>query len=115
MGAPLQQRARKKRGGMAEVLLQFSEPVTGSDGRLYGARAVGAEAADGLWHGWIEFSGRDAGELVATDRETTQPNRTDAVYWATGLTHVYLEGALIRALDVSRSRHAAQHLQTHSS
>ena len=32
-------------------------------------------------------------------RETTQPNRTDAEYWATGLTRVYLEGALDRALN----------------
>ncbi|HEY7169681.1 MAG TPA: hypothetical protein VH417_02480 [Vicinamibacterales bacterium] len=100
---------------MPEVLLEFSTPVQGPDGRLYGARAVGAEMADGLWHAWIEFSPGDAGDIAATDRETTQPNRTDALYWATGLTQIYLEGALIRALDVSRSRHAAQHLQTHSS
>jgi hypothetical protein len=115
MGGRLQRLLLERRTFMAEVLLQFSEPVRGADGRSYQARAIGAETADGLWHGWIEFSSGDAGELVATDRETTQPNRTDAVYWATGLTHVYLEGALIRALDVSHSRHAAQHLQTHSS
>jgi len=100
---------------MPEVLLQFSTPVSGPDGRSYDARAIGAEMADGLWHAWIEFSASDHGEVVATDRETTQPNRTDAVYWATGLTPIYLEGALTRALDVNRSRHAAQHLQTHSS
>ena len=47
-------------------------------------------------------------------RETTQPNRIDAVYWATGLTEMYLPRALTGAPDVSRSRHAAQHLQTHS-
>jgi hypothetical protein len=99
---------------MPEVLLQFSTPVLGANGRGYDARAMGAEMADGLWHGWIEFSAADS-ERVATDRETTQPNRTDTVYWATGLTQIYLKGALIRALDVSRSGHAAQHLQTHSS
>ena len=115
MGAPLQQLRGEGRPSMPEVLLQFSTPVAGPDGRLYEARAIGAETADGLWNGWIEFSAGDGGELVATDRETTQPNRTDTVYWATGLTHIYLEGALIRALDVSHSRHAAQHLQTHSS
>jgi hypothetical protein len=99
---------------MPEMLLQFSMPVAGPDGRTYTARALGAEMADGLWHGWIEFSPEGGGDAVATDRETTQPNRVDAVYWATGLTEIYLEGALTRALDVSRSRHAAQHLQTHS-
>ena len=54
-----------------------------------------------MWHGWIEFdlldeSGRRA--TLRSPRETTQPNRTDTEYWATGLTPVYLEGALTRAL-----------------
>ena len=35
---------------------------------------------------------------VQSPRETTQPNLTDLNYWATGLTPVYLEGALARAL-----------------
>jgi hypothetical protein len=74
---------------------------------------MGAEMPDGLWHAWIEFAAEGGGELLATSRETTQPNRTDAVYWATGLTHVYLEGALTRAIDVSRSQAAAQRLQSH--
>jgi hypothetical protein len=99
---------------MPEVLLEFSTPIRGPEGRTYAAQAVGEQMTDGLWHAWIEFSTVDDSDLVATDRETTQPNRTDAVYWATGLTQIYLEGALTRALDVSRSRHAAQHLQTHS-
>jgi hypothetical protein len=54
--------------------------------------------ADGSWQGWIEFVPIDAGVPVRTPRETTQPNRTDTQYWATGLTPVYLEGALARAL-----------------
>ena len=99
---------------MPEVLLDFSAPIRGPEGRIYAAQAIGEEMPDGLWHGWIEFSTGDDRELVTTDRETTQPNRTDVVYWATGLTQIYLEGALTRALDVSRSRRAAQHLQTHS-
>jgi hypothetical protein len=76
---------------------------------MYDARAVGAERPDGLWQAWIEFSPEAEGtEVIATSRETTQPNRADTVYWATGLTGVYLEGALVRALDVSRSDGAAQ-------
>ena len=35
--------------------------------------------------------------MLRSARETTQPNRADALYWATGLTAVYLEGALDRA------------------
>ena len=38
-------------------------------------------------------------EPVRSSRETTQPNRHDTIYWATGLTPVFLEGALDRALN----------------
>jgi hypothetical protein len=55
--------------------------------------------SDGAWQGWIEFVPIDAGVPVRTPRETTQPNRTDTQYWATGLSPVYLEGALARALS----------------
>lgn len=84
---------------MAETLVQFQTPVIGRDGTAYVARACGSPAADGLWHGWIEFSPADGGEPVRSGRETTQPNRRDAIYWATGLSAVYLEGALQRALE----------------
>jgi hypothetical protein len=36
---------------------------------------------------------------VRSARETTQPNRVDTAYWATGLTPIFLEGALRRALE----------------
>ena len=55
--------------------------------------------ADGKWQGWLEFVPLGDGEPVRSSRETTQPNRTDTEYWATGLTYVYLEGALRRALN----------------
>jgi hypothetical protein len=83
---------------MAEVLVEFTDPVADSDGITYIARACGSEADNGHWQGWIEFVPDDGGEPVRSGRETTQPNRTDTLYWATGLTHVYLEGALARAL-----------------
>jgi hypothetical protein len=83
---------------MAEVLVEYTELVRASDGTEYLARACGAPTDSGTWHGWLEFVPRDGGETVRTARETTQPNRTDTLYWATGLTAVYLEGALERAL-----------------
>ena len=83
---------------MAEVLVEFSDPVEGSDGRRYVARACGSESSNGLWQGWIEFVPTTGGDVLRSGRETTQPNRQDAMYWATGLTPVYLEGALERAL-----------------
>jgi hypothetical protein len=83
---------------MAEVLLEFSEPVRDTDGFRYIARACASETATGLWQGWIEFVPTTGGGVLRSARETTQPNRQDAMYWATGLTNVYLEGALERAL-----------------
>ncbi len=83
---------------MAEVLLEFEAPVAANNGRTYIARACGDEM-DGVWAGWIEFLPVGAGEAVRSGRETTQPNRQDTVYWATGLTPVFLEGSLRRALN----------------
>jgi hypothetical protein len=82
---------------VAEVLVEFSDPVVSSDGRTFVARACGTESATGTWLGWIEFIGDD-GSVIASARETTQPNRQDTIYWATGLTPVYLQGSLERTL-----------------
>ncbi|HEU4628188.1 MAG TPA: hypothetical protein VFS08_00495 [Gemmatimonadaceae bacterium] len=84
---------------MAEVLVQFDTAVAGTDGRGHVARVCGREGADGRWEGWIEFGPQDGGPVLRTPRETTQPNRTDLQYWATGLTMTYLTGALARARD----------------
>jgi hypothetical protein len=83
---------------VSDVLAEFADPVVADDGVVYRAQAVGAARSDGLWEGWIEFAPIANGAPVRTPRETTQPNRRDAVYWATGLTAVYLAGALDRAL-----------------
>ena len=85
---------------MAEVLAEYPAPIEGDNGILYIARACGVEANNGLWQGWIEFVPFDGeGSVLRSPRETTQPNRVDTEYWATGLTPVYLEGALRRALN----------------
>jgi hypothetical protein len=96
---------------MAEVLVRFTETVRAADGVRYQSQACGAVADDGLWEGWIEFSGID-GQVVRTPRETEQPNRDSLVYWAEGLSAAYLEGALRRALDPRTTKPAkfATHL-----
>ncbi len=81
---------------MSETLVRFTEAITGRDGRAYTAAARGARGSDGLWHGWIEFT--DGTTTARTTQESEQPNRDDLMYWAQGLTYVYLEGALERAL-----------------
>ena len=82
---------------MAEVLAEFADPVA-YEGVAYRAQACAAQFAH-LWEGWIEFIPLDGGPAIRSARETTQPNFVDAQYWATGLTHVYLEGALKRAVN----------------
>jgi hypothetical protein len=84
---------------MAEVLFEFQSVFSSPDGAAYRARACGAPSEHGLWHGWIEFVPIGGGKVLRSPRETTQPNRTDTVYWAGGLTHIYLEGAFDRALN----------------
>jgi hypothetical protein len=94
---------------MAEVLADFPDVVVvDSEGHRYHAHASGAEMPDGKWQGWIEFIPTDGGVAVRSGRETTQPNRTDTVYWATGLSPVYLEGALKRALKPVVVHHAVK-------
>jgi hypothetical protein len=84
---------------MAEVFVSFDIVLRGPDELRYGAQACGRERADGLWEGWVEFPRLDGGAAVHSGRETTQPNRDDLLYWATGLTAAYLDGALLRTLQ----------------
>lgn len=84
---------------MAEVFVEFAEPVAATDGEEYIARACGGEDERGHWQGWLEFTPTSGGATVRSGRETTQPNRADTEYWATGLSRVYLEGAIKRALN----------------
>jgi hypothetical protein len=83
---------------MAEVLLSIEDSVA-DEGGSYRARIVGRLAGDGMWEGWLEFTplGADGGEVIVGPVESRQPERDHLVYWATGLTPVYLEGALARA------------------
>lgn len=86
------------RRAMAEVLHDFGV-ITTTEGISYHARACGSLLDDSRWQGWLEFEPLNGGETLRSGRETTQPNRGDTVYWASGLTTVYLEGSLHRALN----------------
>ena len=82
---------------MAEVLVAYNDYIEDPQGR-YRARAVGRHAADGMWEGWLEFVPFDsATDVLVSGVESRQPERVHLVYWATGLSPVYLEGALHRA------------------
>jgi hypothetical protein len=90
---------------MAEVLVKFDEAIVDEAGNGYFAQAAGKERDDGLWEGWLEFLPMsETAETLASERETTQPNRVNLKYWAEGLTRIYLEGALQRAISIARER-----------
>ena len=87
---------------MAHVVLIYpSSPFTLTDGRVYTAQACGRERQNGMWEGWVEFVPDDGSLVLRSERETTQPNLDALEYWATGLTPVYLKGALERTLTLS--------------
>jgi len=81
----------------ADYVLELAAALVDERGEHYHARACGHRREDGLWDGWLEFHHHDGKTIVRTERETTQPNRADLEYWATGISPVYLEGALRRA------------------
>ena len=84
---------------MKQLIHQPSTLVQTPDHTVYAARVLGKDRRDGTWEAWIEFHTLPPQPVIvlATERETTQPNRDALVYWATGLEPVYLEGALTRA------------------
>ena len=83
---------------MASVLFEYESAIKGPDGVAYRARACGSELDGGTWQGWIELLPPKGGRVLLSPRETLQPNKADLMHWAAGLTPVYLEGALGRAL-----------------
>lgn len=74
--------------------------LIGRDDQWYRPRAYSDFQSDGMWEGWLVFFPLSGGPAIATNRETTQPTYDALVYWATGITPTYLEGALDRALEL---------------
>ena len=86
---------------MAERIHTYSETVTDARGVGYRVSAEGERNDLGTWHGWLRFEAADGSRrALRTERETTQPERDDLEYWASGLEPVYLDGALRRARPV---------------
>jgi hypothetical protein len=82
---------------MAEVLRSFTDTIRDGNGE-YHPRVVGRPAADGRWEGWMEFVPLTSGlDTLVSPVESRQPEREHLVYWASGLSTIYAEGALRRA------------------
>jgi hypothetical protein len=89
---------------MQEFILEHSVRIEDEGGEVYIPRSYGQVRGDGTWEGWIEFHpANNQGVFLRTDQETTQPNRTALVYWASGLEPIYFEGAFDRAAEFART------------
>lgn len=91
---------------MAVLLRTFEEPIDSSANR-YRPRVCARERDDGSWEGWLEFVPEDGSPVLRSERETTQPNRVDVEYWASGLSAVYAQGSLARTLEPVEPVHRA--------
>jgi len=83
----------------------YDYPAIQTATRWYKPRAYGEPLSDGTWAGWLVFfalNGRSA--KAPAGPETTQTSLALLARWAAGLTPVYLEGALKRALGLRAQR-----------
>jgi hypothetical protein len=89
-----------------EIVLDLQPALTAEDGRQYRATVIGTYAADGHWNAWLEFVQPESQHVLRTGIETHQKSETDLHHGAGTLSHVYLLGALGRAVP-SQSETAA--------
>ena len=82
--------------GTPVLIHTFADPFRAQDGTAYTVKVYGQERSDGTWIGWLEFVAQKSGAIRRTPRETTQSNREQLYYWATGVQHSYLTGAFSR-------------------
>ncbi len=85
---------------MTELLREYPTLVGGVDENAYVAQIWGRERDDGRCRVWLVFVPITRGEPRRTDRETTQSGREAAKYWASGVTAIYLQGALTRSVPL---------------
>jgi hypothetical protein len=79
------------------LLQTFEVPFLDANGDPYDVHLYGRSRLHDTWQGWLVFTRRRDGRTFATDVETTQPTADAVLYWATGLTSTYFDGAFQRA------------------
>ena len=84
---------------MERLLQEFERRITDNTGTIYRVFLYGQSRPADTWVGWLAFERISDGRRFSTDVETTQPNAQAVIYWATGLTDAYFDGALARALQ----------------
>lgn len=95
---------------MLALAHHYDELLTSVPG-TYRVRVYGQPQEDGRWGGWIVFFPIGGGRVIATARETTQSSLAHLSHWASGLTHLYLHGALDRALSLQPEAELARELE----
>lgn len=86
---------------METLFQQFERPMRHSSGDVYLVFVQGRSRPHDTWEGWLVFERQRDARRFNTPVETTQPDAQALLYWASGLTDTYLEGALERALSVT--------------
>jgi hypothetical protein len=83
---------------LGKVLYRYPHRFIGpTDSTTLHAQACGRSLKRGAWEGWIEFVSEDDSLALCTPRETEQASLIALDYWASGLTRVHLERALLRS------------------
>jgi len=88
---------------MDQLLQQFEKPIE-HDGESYAVFVFGRDRPGDTWQGWLVFERRRDGKRFTTPVETTQPDGRAVIYWATGLSGAYFDGALHRAMQPAPER-----------
>src|SRR5262245_62003369 len=79
--------------------IQQYSPIKVGD-QWYRPRAYGNPQADGTWDGWVAFFTLNHESAIAPPTPETAQSTLEALeVWAAGLTPVYLQGAIARALS----------------
>lgn len=86
---------------METLFQQFERPIREGSGDTFLVFVQGRSRPHDTWEGWLVFERQRDARRFSTPVETTQPDANAVLYWASGLTDTYLEGALDRALSVS--------------
>ena len=93
---------------MATLLQQFEVPIR-CNGETFITYLHGRETQKGSWEAWLVFERVPDGRRFTSPVETTQSNAQAVIYWATGLSNSYFEGALRRAREQRRRAAFAPH------
>lgn len=86
---------------MDQLLQQFEQPVTRGN-ESYAVYVYGRSRPADTWQGWLVFERTRDGQRFTTPVETTQSSAQGVIYWATGLSNAYFDGALQRAMRPAR-------------